>query len=106
MRRIDELIAELAPKGVKFKALGDVGEFIRGNGLQKSDLSDEGMPAIHYGQVHTHYGTWAETTKSFIDPSVAANLRRAKFGDLVIATTSEDDASVAKATAWLGQNEV
>ncbi|UGS27808.1 restriction endonuclease subunit S [Microbacterium resistens] len=106
MSHIDGLITELAPEGVEFKTLGDIGEFIRGNGLQKSDLTDEGAPAIHYGQVHTHYGVWAETTKSFTDPALAAKLRRANPGDLVIATTSEDDAAVAKATAWLGRGEV
>lgn len=105
MSRVDELIAQLAPEGVEIKTLGDVGEFVRGNGLQKSDLTDEGAPAIHYGQVHTHYGVWADTTKSFTDPKYAARLRRAKHGDLVIATTSEDDAAVAKATAWLGESE-
>lgn len=105
MSRVDELIAALAPEGVEIKTLGDVGQFVRGNGLQKSDLSDEGAPAIHYGQVHTHYGVWADTTKSFTDPEYAGRLRRAKHGDLVIATTSEDDAAVAKATAWLGDSE-
>ncbi|GAB3275676.1 restriction endonuclease subunit S [Sinomonas notoginsengisoli] len=106
MSRIDDLIKELAPKGVHFKTLGDTGEFIRGNGLQKSHLTSEGAPAIHYGQIHTHYGTWTDSTKSFTDPALAARLRRAKPGDLIIATTSEDDAAVAKATAWIGEGEV
>jgi type I restriction enzyme S subunit len=106
MSRIQELIAELAPKGAEFRALGDVGSFIRGNGLQKSDLADQGAPAIHYGQIHTHYGVWADTTKSYTDPILAMRLRRAKPGDVIIATTSEDDAAVAKATAWIGTDEV
>ena len=106
MSRIDTLIGELAPTGVEHKLLGEVGEFIRGNGLQKSDLTDEGAPAIHYGQIHTFYGIWADSTKSFTSPTLAAKLRRAKTGDLIIATTSEDDAAVAKATAWLGSDEV
>jgi len=104
--RIEGLIKELAPEGVEFKSLGDVGEFIRGNGLQKSDLTAQGAPAIHYGQLHTHYGIWTDTTKSFTDPTLATKLRRAKPGDLIIATTSEDDAAVAKATAWIGDGEV
>lgn len=91
---------------VTIKTLGEVGEFIRGNGIQKSDLTDQGAPAIHYGQIHTFYGTWATHTKSFVAPERAAKLRRAMSGDLVIATTSEDDAAVAKATAWIGENEV
>lgn len=106
MSRIDDLIEQLAPNGVQFKTLGDVGEFIRGNGLQKSNLTDEGAPAIHYGQIHTYYGTWTDTTKSFTDPALAAKLRRARPGDLIIATTSEDDDAVAKATAWIGEGEV
>ncbi|MFF2031087.1 restriction endonuclease subunit S [Arthrobacter sp. NPDC058192] len=103
---MDELIVDLASHGVALKALGEVGEFVRGNGLQKSDLTDEGFPAIHYGQVHTYYGIWTESTKSFTNPTLAARLRRAEPGDLIIATTSEDDEAVAKATAWLGSEEV
>lgn len=106
MSRIDELIGLLISGDVQIKTLGDVGEFIRGNGLQKSDLTDKGTPAIHYGQIHTHYGVWADSTKSFTDPKLAAKLRCAKPGDLIIATTSEDDAAVAKATAWIGDVEV
>ncbi|GAA4357590.1 restriction endonuclease subunit S [Microbacterium rhizosphaerae] len=106
MSRVDELLRILAPSGVEFKPLGDVGTFVRGNGLQKVDLRTEGSPAIHYGQVHTYYGTWADATKSFVDPILAARLRRAKPGDLIVATTSEDVAAVAKATAWLGSGEV
>ncbi|WP_314814392.1 restriction endonuclease subunit S [Arachnia propionica] len=105
MSRIDQLIADLCPDGVEFKALGDMGSFTRGNGLQKTDLLGEGTPAIHYGQVHTLYGTWTTQTKSFVSPELASKLRRAKQGDLVIATTSEDDDAVAKATAWLGRDE-
>ncbi|WP_291383044.1 restriction endonuclease subunit S [Demequina sp.] len=106
MSRLDELIAEHCPDGVAHRPLGDVGEFIRGNGLQKSDLTDEGAPAIHYGQLHTHYGVWTDTTKSFTTPALATKLRRARPGDLIIVTTSEDDAAVAKATAWIGDGEV
>lgn len=106
MSRIDEMIAELCPEGVEFKTLGEVGEFIRGNGLQKSDLTNVGVGAIHYGQIHTHYGTWAVETKSFVSSALAARLRKAQPGDLVIATTSEDDEAVAKAVAWVGDAEV
>ena len=87
---------------VPHPTLGEVGTFTRGAGLQKSELLEAGVPAIHYGQVHTHYGVWATETKSFVDASASARYKRAQPGALVIATTSEDDAAVAKATAWLG----
>ncbi|MCO5118231.1 MAG: restriction endonuclease subunit S [Burkholderiaceae bacterium] len=106
MSRIDELIAELCSDGVEHKPLAEVGEFIRGNGLQKIDLKTTGVGAIHYGQIHTHYGTWATETKSFVSEPLAAKLRKARPGDLVIATTSEDDEAVAKAVAWVGNTEI
>ena len=91
---------------VQWKTLGDIGDFIRGSGIQKSDFTESGAGCIHYGQIHTHYGTWAVKTKSFINPEFAERLRKANTGNLVIATTSEDDAAVAKAVAWLGEEEV
>lgn len=102
MSRIDELIRRLCPDGVPHRSLGDVGVFVRGNGLQKKDLTGAGVPAIHYGQVHTHYGVWATETISYVTPEFAKRLRKAQPGDLVIATTSEDDEAVGKAVAWLG----
>ena len=87
---------------VPHSRLGELGTFTRGAGLQKSELLEAGLPAIHYGQVHTHYGVWATETKSFVDASTSARYKRAQPGALVIATTSEDDAAVGKATAWLG----
>jgi type I restriction enzyme S subunit len=79
---------------------------MRGTGIQKSDFTETGVGCIHYGQIHTHYGTWANETKSFISTEFAVRLRKARTGDLVIATTSEDDEAVAKAVAWLGNEDV
>lgn len=90
----------------QWKTLGDIGDFIRGSGIQKSDFTESGVGCIHYGQIHTHYGTWATETKSFINHDFAVRLRKAHAGDLVVATTSEDDRAVAKAVAWLGNEEV
>ncbi len=55
---------------VAWKTLGEVGEFVRGSGIQKSDFTDTGVGCIHYGQIHTHYGTSAAKTKSFITPGL------------------------------------
>lgn len=106
MSRIDELVERLCPDGVEYKPLGEIGSFVRGSGLQKKDLANSGFPAIHYGQIHTHYGVWTDEAISFVDPAFARKLRKAEPGDLLIATTSEDDQAVAKSVAWLGSTEV
>ncbi|MDA8413690.1 MAG: restriction endonuclease subunit S [Desulfobacteraceae bacterium] len=93
-------------ENIRWATLGEIGNFVRGSGIQKSDFTESGVGCIHYGQIHTHYGTWANESKSFISPDFAARLRKARTGDLVIATTSEDDEAVAKAVAWLGDENV
>ena len=91
---------------LQWKTLGEVGTFVRGNGLQKKDLIASGVPAIHYGQIYTYYGVYAYKTKSFVSEDFAQKARKAQCGDLVIATTSENDEDVCKAVAWLGDEKV
>jgi len=83
-----------------------IGRFIRGGGLQKKDFTETGVGCIHYGQIYTYYGTYTNKTKSFVSEEFAKKARMAKHGDLVIATTSENDEDVCKAVAWLGNKEI
>ena len=106
MSRLADLIAELCPDGVEYRALGDVGSFVRGGGLQKADFVEAGMPCVHYGQIHTRFGTSVTKAVSYVSEAQFARLKHAEYGDLLIATTSEDDEAVGKATAWLGDGEV
>ncbi len=71
MSKLKELIDRLCPDGVEVKPLEELGTFIRGNGLQKKDFVDDGVGCIHYGQIYTHYGTFATETKSFVSPALA-----------------------------------
>ena len=86
--------------------LGAICTFIRGNGLQKKDFTEEGYPVIHYGQIYTRYGFSTEKTISFTGQSVFAKLKKAQPGDIVMATTSENVEDVGKAVVWEGNVEV
>lgn len=91
---------------VEWKKMSEVGTFIRGNGLQKKDFTEEGVGCIHYGQLYTHYGTSATETITYCSSELAKKLRKAEKGDIVIATTSENVEDVCKAVAWLGEEEI
>lgn len=93
-------------KSVKFMQLGEIGTFIKGNGLQKKDFTDSGVGCIHYGQIYTYYGTYTQQTKSFVSEELAKKLKKAQKGDLIIATTSENVEDVGKAVAWLGNESI
>jgi type I restriction enzyme S subunit len=77
-------------------------ELIRGSGLLKSDFVEEGFPCIHYGQIHTYYGTSATETISFVSVDKSKKLKKAKKGDVLIAGVSENVEDVCKPLAWLG----
>ena len=86
--------------------MSEIGTFIRGNGLQKKDFTPTGIGCIHYGQIYTYYGTWADKTLTYCSPNLAAKLKVAHKGDIIIATTSENVEDVCKAVAWLGDNDI
>ena len=93
---------ELSGGAIQWIKLIDLGELIRGNGLQKKDFTETGVPAIHYGQIYTYYGTFATETKSFVSAELAKKLKKAKYGDVLIAGTSENVKDVMKPLGWLG----
>jgi type I restriction system specificity protein len=85
---------------VEWKALGEVGAFVRGSGLQKIDLTTSGIPAIHYGQIYTYYGVSVEQTISFVTPETAKGLKKVDYGDVIITNTSENLEDVGKAVFY------
>ncbi len=93
-------------EGVKWMKLGEIGTFVRGNGLQKKDFTEAGVGCIHYGQIYTYYGTSTDTTKSFVPYDLAQKLTKVKSGNLVIACTSENIEDVCKAVVWLGEEDI
>ena len=86
--------------------LGDVGEFTRGNGLQKADFVEVGEPCIHYGQIYTYFGSMTDSVISYVTKTTASKLKKAKKGDIILTTTSENIADVCKSLAWMGEGEV
>lgn len=106
MSEIERLLGRYCPEGVEFRPLGDVGRLVRGNGMPKSDFTDSGVGAIHYGQIYTYYGTWTTETISHVAPETAQRLAHVETGDLIITNTSENLDDVGKAVAWLGEGSI
>ncbi len=62
--------------------MGDLGEFIRGRRFVKTDVVDEGIPAIHYGEIYTHYGTSAREVITHLRTDITTALRYASQATL------------------------
>jgi type I restriction enzyme, S subunit len=105
MNDVDFLDKLLDGVKVERKPLGDLGELVRGNGLQKKDFTETGVPAIHYGQIYTYYGLSTKETKSFVSSDLAKQLKKVNKGDVVITNTSENLEDVGKALVYLGEQQ-
>jgi type I restriction enzyme S subunit len=58
--------------------------------------------------MYTHYGTWANESKSFLSEELVDNkrLRFAEKGDVVIVAAGETIEDIGMGTAWLGNDNV
>ena len=106
MSKLDELIREFCPDGVEYKKLGEIATISRGGNFQKKDFLTEGVPCIHYGQIYTKYGLFADKTFTFISEECAKKQKMARPNDIVMAVTSENIEDVCKCLAWLGDEPV
>ncbi|MCL6258497.1 type I restriction-modification system subunit M [Aquiflexum sp. TKW24L] len=93
---------------VEWKSLSEIGEFQRGKRFVKTDMISEGIPCIHYGEMYTHYGIWANKSKSFLSQELVEkrNLRVAEKGDVIIVAAGETIEDIGMGTAWLGDEGV
>lgn len=90
----------------EWKALGDIGEFIRGKRFTKADFVDDGIDAIHYGEIYTRYGVWTDHAVTKVRSDLQGSLRYAKPNDVVLTGVGETVEDVGKAVAWIGSGNV
>ena len=86
--------------------LGDIATITRGGNFQKKDFVESGKPCIHYGQMYTHFGVYANKTLTFVNDEVFKKSKIAKTGDIIMAVTSENVEDVCSCTAWLGDEKI
>lgn len=90
----------------ELKPLESVASIWRGRRFVKDDILTEGVPAVHYGEIYTKYGLAATEAYSFLDPILAAKLRFASPGDVVLVSAGETIEDIGKSFTWLGNQDV
>lgn len=91
---------------VEWKKISEIGTVYRGVAYSKKDFTETGTPCIHYGQIYTRYGTFANKTFTYVSEQLSKGKRLAKKGDVIMAVTSENTEDVGKCLAWLGEDEI
>ena len=100
-------LLEAANKGkIEVKSFDEIGTFTRGRRFVRTDIVEEGVPCIHYGDMYTYYGVWADATPTHLTEEKASKLRFATKGDVVIVGAGENDIDIGVGVAWLGEEDV
>lgn len=81
-------------------ALSEVAEFLKGSGLSKSSLLQDGsIPCIHYGQLFTEYGPVIVDVRNYTDQKEFGIASQA--GDVLMPTSDVTPKGLAKASCIL-----
>ena len=87
------------------KTLSSCGRFRKGRDIRRSDISEEGLSAIRYGEIYTRYDNYVERAASCIRPEVAAKAMPIRRGEILMAGSGETATEIGKAVAYLGSEE-
>lgn len=81
----------------KSKKLGSLGEFFKGNGISKADLSEDGEECILYGELYTRYNEVID--KIYSRTNIELNNKvLSKVNDVIIPSSGETAIDIATAS--------
>ena len=101
----DEIPFEV-PESWGWERIRNIGTIIRGNGIKRSEIIEDGFPCVRYGEIYTTYNISFRTTNSFISEEVYGKSKRFSHGDILMTLTGENKPDIAKAVAYLGKQRV
>ena len=86
---------------VTWMKMSEIGSFIRGKRFVRTDIVNDGVPCIHYGDMYT-YGLYATQSKGWLRNELASKMRYAQKNDVVIVAAGENKEDIGIGLAWLG----
>ena len=107
MSKLEELIQQYCPDGVEWMPLKDIAtQWYRGAGIKREEVSEDGIPCIRYGEIHTTYSIWFDECVSHTDENKQISRKYADYGDILFAITSEDIPFIGNSVAYVGTERI
>ena len=103
----DNLLSFEGRTDVEWKKLGEIAtDWYRGAGIKRDEVSEEGIPCIRYGEIHTTYNIWFDECVSHTDENKQPAKKYADYGDILFAITSEDIPFIGNSVAYIGKERI
>lgn len=103
MSKLNNLLQDLCPNGVKYVKLKDIAtDIFRGAGITREQVTTEGTPCVRYGEIYTTYGVFFDACVSHTNEEILQSRKYFEHGDILFAITGESVEEIAKSTAYVG----
>ena len=93
------------PAHWEVRRLGQFGHFSKGNGGNKSDETDVGIPCVRYGDLYTTHTHFISDTRSRIPREKTSAYTPIGFGDVLFAASGETIEEIGKSAVNLIRSE-
>ena len=91
------------PNGWEVKKLGEIGNFLKGKGIKKDELCDNGLPCVIYGQIYTSYDFYTDKFTSFIPINLKPYTTEIYQNDILFTGSGETKEEIGKSIAYIGK---
>lgn len=100
---MDEMLSAAEKGECRTSTFGEIGTIVRGKRFVRTDIVENGVPCIHYGDIYTYYGSSAKSAKTHLTKEKSEKMRFCKKNDIVIVGAGEDDWDIGVGLVWLGE---
>jgi type I restriction enzyme S subunit len=101
---IDKFI-EILSKTFQLESLENLGQFLKGKGISKSDVQENGITCVRYGELYTRHNRVIRGYYSFVNQETALSSTRLRQGDLLFAGSGETIEEIGKSAAFVDDIE-
>ena len=85
------------PDSWEWARLDSICDLVRGSGIKRSDIVDEGLPCVRYGELYTTYETSIDTVASHTSEAVFDVSKKLGAGEVLITLTGENNIDIGRA---------
>lgn len=104
--KLSDKIASIDMGNVKYMKLGDIAtDIYRGAGIKRTEVTEQGIPCVRYGEIYTTYNVTFDTCVSHTQEGFIQNKKYFEYGDILFAITGESVEEIAKSCAYLGSEK-
>ena len=104
-RKYKHMELGLLPEDWEVAKLGDIGYFLKGNGISKSQANSGDLCAVRYGELYTLHHNYIKTYNSHISKEVALFATKIQKGDILFACSGETKEEIGKCAAFVDEVE-